>query len=281
MVKFFTLFIIFILSSNLTIAQQNTIEHSIKKGESVYSISKTYGVSINAIFELNPGSENIIYAGRTLRIPQSNSSNTSNNTVINESQISNYKVKRGETKSGLSRRFGVSIAMLEQQNPQIIRMLQAGHIINVDKTIKEAAPQAKKGEHIVVKGETLWGIARQNGINVKLLTAANENRLSEFLQIGQILVIPDKNSEISVKGEYIVKRGDTKFQLAKRYNMSIAELEEINPHIVALLMAGQTIKTDNSLTTTNTYSANTNQDTVTQLESENTTEEEEEEEDII
>lgn len=245
--KFFTLIIIFVLSSKLTIAQENIIEHSIQKGESVYVISKKYGVTMNAIFDLNPGSEDIIYAGRTLRIPNPNTTNTpSNTTVITETQISNYEVKRGETKSGLSRRFGVSINMLEQQNPQIVKMLQAGHIINVDKTIKEVERPAKEGEHYVVKGETLWGIARRNGISVELLTAVNANNLSEFLQIGQTLIIPDKNSEIPIPGQYLVKRGDTKFGLARRFNMTIAELEEKNPQIVDMLMAGHKLNVDKS-----------------------------------
>jgi LysM repeat protein len=246
--KFFTLIIIFFLSSELTVAQQNIIEHSIQKGESVYSISKKYGVSMNAIFKLNPGSEDIIYAGRTLRVPDANSSDTSTDTaaIITDSKITNYQVKRGETKSGLSRRFGVSITMLEQQNPHIINMLQAGHIINLDKTITEEKRQAKEGEHIVVKGETLWGISKQNGITVAQLTAANADKLSEFLQIGQTLIIPDQNSEPTVKGTYLVKRGDTKFSLAKRFNMTIAQLEEKNPQIVTMLMAGHILNVDNT-----------------------------------
>tara|TARA_R110002049_G_scaffold74008_4_gene191192 strand:- start:240 stop:2300 length:2061 start_codon:yes stop_codon:yes gene_type:complete len=248
-------------------AQENFIDHAIQKGESVYSISKKYGVSINAIFEVNPGSKDVIYAGNTLRIPNSNTAtSTTNNTVISDTQISNYQVKRGETKSGLSRRFGVSIAMLEQQNPHIVRMLQAGHLINLDKSIKEEERTAKAGEHIVIKGETLWGIARKNGISVAQLEAANSGRLSEFLQIGQILDIPDKNSEITTSGEYIVKRGDTKFQLAKRFNMTIAELENKNPHIVDMLMAGHRLNIDNSNTQENTFNTETSESTLTEAE---------------
>lgn len=248
--RYFTLILVLFLSLEFAIAQENYVEHSIQKGESVYMISKKYGVTVNAIFSLNPGSEDVIYAGRTLKIPNSSDTNTqvNNNTVISDSLISNYEVKRGETKSGLSRRFGVSIAMLEQQNPHIVRMLQAGHIINIDKTIIENERQAAPGEHIVVKGETLWGIARNNGISLAQLEAANAGRLSEFLQIGQTLVIPDKNAEITTEGEYLVKRGDTKFELARRFNMTIAELESKNPHIVDMLMAGHRLNVDNSRT---------------------------------
>lgn len=250
--KFLPLIIGFILCSQYARAQQRTIEHSIKKGETVYAISKAYGVRMNAIFELNPGSKDIIYAGSILLIPESNSNSSPSETsaVITDTKISNYLVKRGETKSGLARRFGVSIAMLEQQNPHTVDMLQAGHIINLDKTITENQRQAKEGEHIVVKGETLWGIAKQNGITVAQLTAANRGKLSEFLQIGQVLTIPEKSAELEDLNTYLVKRGDTKFSLAKRFNMSIAQLEDNNPHIVDMLMAGHKLDISKSDFTT-------------------------------
>ena len=192
--KFFTLIILLILSSNLITAQDNVIEHPIEKGESVYSISKKYGVTMEAIFELNPGSEDVIYAGSTLRIPNSSDSNTSSSSsaVITDTKIQNYKVKRGETKSGLSRRFGVSIAQLEQQNPHIISMLQAGHIINIDKTL-QVKQTVNEGEHLVVKGETLWGISKRYGVSLDQLINANADNLSEYLQIGQILRIPENS----------------------------------------------------------------------------------------
>ncbi|SDS76188.1 LysM peptidoglycan-binding domain-containing protein [Winogradskyella sediminis] len=243
--KYFTFILLLLFGSKFSLAQQNYIDHTIKKGESVYMISRRYGVSVNAIFNLNPGSENVIYAGRTLRIPKTdNTTTTPTNAVINDTIVRNYIVRRGETKFGLSRRFGVSINLLEEQNPHIVSMLQEGHTINLDISSEIAQPKATKGQHIVVKGETLWGISRQYGISLAQLEAANANRLSEFLQIGQSLVIPDKASEITVEGAYIVQRGDTKFQLAKRFNMTIAELEEKNPHIVTMLMAGHRLNID-------------------------------------
>ena len=115
--KCFMLIIVLVFGFNLAIAQQDNIVHSIQKGESVYQISRQYGVSVNAIFDLNPGSRDVIYAGRTLLIPNtSNSSTPTTTSQVNSNGVSNYEVQRGETKSGLSRRFGVSIAMLDQVN---------------------------------------------------------------------------------------------------------------------------------------------------------------------
>jgi LysM repeat protein len=227
----------------------NKNEHIIVKGESVYAISKKYGVTIDAIFELNPSSGDLIYPGEILRIPEVSNTNTlQNNASSDNSDIIDYQVKRGETKSGLSKRFGVSIAMLEEQNPHIINMLQAGHILKVDKTLKSKPRVSNKNEHIVVKGETLWGISKQYTVNLNALIAVNSKELSEFLQIGQTLIIPDDNTinQASPEGQYIVKRGETKYGLAKRFNMTIAALEKSNPQIVSMLMAGHKLDVTNA-----------------------------------
>ncbi len=231
------LIIVFLLSFKSLIAQEKFIEHTILKGESISIISKKYGVTINAIFELNPGSTDLIYPGEILRIPD-----------INNSNLTDYKVKRGETKFGLSKKFGISIAMLEQQNPHIINMLQTGHIIKVDKTVTlKPKASSNKNEHVVLKGETLWGISKKYKVSLKNLISLNSTQLSEFLQIGQTLIIPnDTNIKQTLsEDQYLVKRGETKYSLAKRFNMTIAELEEKNPQIVPMLMAGHKLNISN------------------------------------
>ena len=49
---------------------QSYFLHTIEKGQSLYSISSMYGVSQSDIIQLNPGCEEKIYAGQTIRIPQ-------------------------------------------------------------------------------------------------------------------------------------------------------------------------------------------------------------------
>lgn len=187
--RFFTIIIFFVLSFQLTLAQQNNKLHSIQKGENIYSISKKYGVSVEAIYELNPGTEKIIYVGQILRIPNSNSSSdTSSSSDTNtDSNGATYVVKAGDTKFSLAKRFGVTIAELEKRNPHIAAMLQTGQILSLDSAI-----------------------------------------------------------ELPVKGTYLVKHGDTKYSLAKRFGMTIAQLEEKNPHIANMLMTGHVLNVGNS-----------------------------------
>ncbi|MEM6515818.1 MAG: LysM peptidoglycan-binding domain-containing protein [Bacteroidota bacterium] len=216
--------------------QQNYKEHKIEKGETVYRISRKYGVSVRDIFNLNPGSKDVIYAGRFLKIPVS--PNQSGKAVT-------YTVVRGDTKIGLSRRFGVSVLSLVQQNPHIKKMLQAGHVLNIDPDYKSTKPDLVEGERFVTKGETLWGIAREYNISLDALLLANKDRLDGVLKVGQILRIPDIHKNFNKAGYYLVKKGDTKWGLARKFKTTVAALERENPQIVDLLLAGERIKIGN------------------------------------
>ncbi len=258
MKRFLPLVLTLALSSNLMLAQESYIEHKVEKDETIYKISRHYGVSINSILALNPGSKDNIYVGSTLRIPNSEQTTTTTTPIITQEKVLNYKVQHGNTKFSLARQFGISINYLEQQNPHIKPMLQAGHIINIDKSIPEQIPPLKPGEHRVAKDETLWRIAYNHGISLAQLKAANTHQLTEHLEIGQILTIPEKDAKFSIPGQYVVKHGDTKYSLAKRFNFSIAELENKNPHIVPTLMAGQTLNVDINHTVTTKVKNNNN-----------------------
>ena len=50
--------------------------HTIERGQTVYAIATMYGVSVEDIYRLNPGSEDGIKAGATLRVPQKESAIT-------------------------------------------------------------------------------------------------------------------------------------------------------------------------------------------------------------
>ncbi|OZV67490.1 hypothetical protein CA834_11100 [Winogradskyella aurantia] len=241
--KIFLFLSIFSLSVN---SQTGTIKHRILKGETVYRISLKYNVSIADIYELNPESKYIIKAGEILLIPQKKSSEK---TVVKKSP-DDYVVTRGETKFGISKAYGISISELERANPFIKKGLQAGHILQIPiKTVsnnkssgtRKTTSDLPSNKHIVSKGETLWGISQKYNMKLDDLIALNEENLGRFLQIGQILLV--EGNDLSKSSEtYTVKKGDTKYELSKKFNLSIAELERLNPQIVDLLRTGTVIK---------------------------------------
>ncbi|MEZ4801693.1 MAG: LysM peptidoglycan-binding domain-containing protein [Gelidibacter sp.] len=220
------------------------------KGETVFQLSRRYNVSPQDIFDLNPSSVNVIKIGEVLLIPKNENQPTAtlpSNTSSNPSNTITYAVLSGDTKYSLARKYGISVEELERQNPHIIKGLQAGHILKIQGQQNKSALSSDytiKKTHLVLKGQTLWGISKANGLTVEQLVNANSDILTGILQIGQVLKIPNlyNTSTGDSENTYLVQRGDTKYGLSKKYGVSIAELEQANPHIVKMLMAGHTIR---------------------------------------
>jgi LysM repeat protein len=230
----------FFLVAALSFAQTKT--HKVRKGENVYRISLKYGVSMESIFQANPGSREMIRAGESLTIPSG-----SQTTKKSSSSQGTYLVKRGDTKYGLSKKFGLSIKELEAQNPQIVRGLQAGHVLKIPdnkvaQATNSASGQTQKGTYVINKGETIWGISQTYGLTIQEVLNANPGIKVRNLQIGQIINLPGSEPKVSQADSYVVKAGDTKFGLSQKFSLSIAELEALNPQIVDGLYEGQLLK---------------------------------------
>ena len=90
----------------------------------------------------------------------------------------------------------------------------------------------------VKSGDTLWSIARDNGITVNELKTAN-NLTSNALTIGQLLYIPKEETEIIETEIYTVKSGDTLYSIARKYNLTVDELKKLNNLTSNSLSIGQ------------------------------------------
>lgn len=251
-IVFFLLFL-----SGSVYAQGDYQKHTVLKGETVTSIARKYGVSVSEIYKLNPNTENILYEDEEILIPKSqNSSNLNSSNQTSYGDVIFHTVQSGETKFGLSRRYGVSIEKLERENPQIVRLLQAGHRLKItggkdlypqsSQTVKSTSKTnySKIINYVVLPKETLWGISKRYGLTVDELVSVNQDVLSGVLRSGQTISIPIKDSNaVAVSNQssnsyYIVQPGDTKFGLSRKYKISINELERLNPQTVPMLQAG-------------------------------------------
>lgn len=247
---------VFQLFSWSMVAQENAVKHIVKKDETVISIAQKYKVTPNDLYKSNPDLVNGIEENSVLIIPQTkvvvNKPEQISNSVNKENEIISHRVQQGETKFGLSKRYGVSIEELERQNPQIVRMLQEGHLLTI-KGGRDSRPKAIQTENLninfdyityeVQSGETLYGLSKRFGTTVN--TLIDVNNLQSVLRSGQILKIPTKQktktSEISQGNVHIVVAGETKYGLSKRYGVTIEELERLNPHIVRMLQTGHEV----------------------------------------
>ena len=95
-------------------------------------------------------------------------------------------------------------------------------------------------EHRVASGDTYWDIARAYGVEVDLLQAANPGVRPSRLQIGQWLIVPRgpmqggmPTTRVSTTappadGVYVVQRGDTLWDIARKYGVPLDDLRRIN-----------------------------------------------------
>lgn len=117
--------------------------HEVQTGDTLYSISKKYGVSVSAIQEANGFSDNGIKVGQKIKIPDATVSASatasapaqtsktvtasSNSPAVSESSSSaaaktsansdgTYIVQKGETWFGISKKHGISVADLQKLN---------------------------------------------------------------------------------------------------------------------------------------------------------------------
>lgn len=116
------------------------------------------------------------------------------------------------------------------------------------------APPAES-EYVVVKGDSLWKIAKKNGVSVKALQAANPGIDAGRLKVGQKLVIPaganapetatGMTGSVATGGTeeiYTVKSGDTLAKIAKRNGTTVKALESENGLSTTRIKVGQKLK---------------------------------------
>ena len=183
------------------VAQENQsyFLHTIEKGQSLYSIASMYGISQADIVRLNPGTDERIYAGQTLRIPQS-----TDNTLA----PTFHTIVEGETLYSLTRRYHTTAKAICDANPGLsAQNFRAGQVICIpvaDKNLatedKKSAPQQNvqnpaespcRDMHKVKRRETVFSISRKYGITEEQLIAANpEIKDKEKLDRGSWLCIP-------------------------------------------------------------------------------------------
>lgn len=90
-------------------------------------------------------------------------------------------------------------------------------------------PVSGENYHIVKKGDSLWNIAKQYGTSISILKSLN-NLISNNLSVGQIIKLPTNNQVNSKPNTttYIVKAGDSLYQIAIKYNTTVDAIKSAN-----------------------------------------------------
>lgn len=239
-----TISLVFILSFNKITAQDSIIEHQIQKGETAYFIAQKYKVSIDEIYKLNPDSQNGIKDNQIIKIP------VHAEKAAHQKREFKHIVQPKETLFGLSKQYHISVEALQNANQETLADgLQIGQELVIPQNSDTSKPESavsSKVTHQVTAKESLFSIARQYNVSVEDLEKLNKDLLLNGLQIGQHIVIPNKRKTLDGRVRvinketffHVVEPKETKFSIAKKYGISIDQLESQNPEIVNGLIVG-------------------------------------------
>lgn len=155
-----------------------------------------------------------------------------------------YVVKKGDTLYGISNQFGVSVTELASLNNISGSNLKIGTVLKIP--TKGGTNPSTMFMYTVKKGDSLYSIA--NKYNTTVQEIMNLNYLTNTnLSVGQVLRIPENylsDDELTLPNyiNYVVKKGDSLYSIAREYNISVDTLMKDNSLTNTNLSIGQSLK---------------------------------------
>lgn len=175
---------VFKISKNNDLEDISFISHKIKRRQNLAQISSIYGVSESLILKYNDGVE--ISKNNILKIPRIIKSNLSK-----ENRLKSYVVKPKEGKWRIAYKYGISIQLLEEMNPQIGTILKLGQKIAVpNKNEVELKTVEENRDYFEIKNNIQISVLEQKlGLNKNSIIKLNPEILDR-IEKGIIIKVP-------------------------------------------------------------------------------------------
>lgn len=201
-------------------------QHRVRKGETLSHIARRYGVSIKVIQDVNriPNPRRL-QIGDTLLIPLSGYAG-GYTAPSSASGASRHRIRRGDTLYEIARAHGTSISNLLRLNPGVDPLaLRPGAVIHITpgKAMASSPSGAEDRDYVVVRGDTLSGIAKCFDVPLSHLLQVNGLTRRSTIWEGQVLQLPE-NAAPRKSATYRVKQGDTVSRIAERFRVSVRDI---------------------------------------------------------
>ena len=155
-------------------------KYAVREGDTFADIAKSYGVPVVMLMQANQGFNKRLTVGDSLVIPEYVKKKAEKKPAKSESKpaakktsnekVSVYVVQQGDNLSSISRKFGTTVAKIQELNN-----MGKSTSLSVGQKLKVAsAPEAEYKVHTVKKGEGLWDIARQYNVTIEDIVKWND-----------------------------------------------------------------------------------------------------------
>ena len=201
--------------------KENIVDYDlyiVKKGDTLYKIANNYNISVNELKKINNLTSDTLSIGQQLLVP-----------IIEESDYTIYIVKKGDSLYSIAQKYNTTVDSIKKLNNL------ASNLLSINQQLK--IPTKKEEEvqnfynYVVVPGDTLYSIAKNNNTTVETIKSIN-NLSSNVIDVGMQLKLP-------INFVYTVKKGDSLYSIAQKYNTTVDELKRKNNLSSNLLSIGQ------------------------------------------
>lgn len=206
--------------------------HKVKKGDTLYSLSKKYGVSVQAIRELNGMSDNRLSIGQVLKIkPKQEAVKPTPKPVAPPPAVPPGQTAATTPKpSSVADTTAVSLSELPDEYFHVVKPKENLYriAVNSDITFKdilrynnltEDQTSIQPGQRLLIKDPATY-------IRPAATTTAPPTEQSRTPDL--VITAPVDPDSIIIEKVYIVQRKDTLFKIARENEMTVEELKKIN-----------------------------------------------------
>jgi cell wall-associated NlpC family hydrolase len=245
--------------------QNNDLTHEVLNRESWYSIARKYGVTVSALQKANQSLEkSSLKTGQKISVPSKSSALSDQITVT----------------------FGEDKGLKSEKKSAKIETPVQVDIASKSVSSVENANTENTTTRVVLPKESLYSIAKKYGLTIEEIKKANPKLGNKSLKAGQSISLPVKekiNSSVveenaskkkpeheTLSSKVVVEKTkettenktedkaeniiihevlpkETKYGIAKKYGLSVAELEKQNPSVVKKLLVGSVLKISTSV----------------------------------
>ena len=269
---------------NTTSVSKANGTYTVKAGDTLYGISRKFGMSLSQLISSNGiSTSSIIRPGQTLRVVGGEASATVVRTSTSTARTSggNYVVQSGDTLYSIARRSGMSLnSLLTLNSLSQSSIIYPGQSLTVSqsegnfstpvstKTNSASSVVSTSGTYTVKSGDTLYSIARRSGVSLNSLLSLNGLSQSSVIRPGQTLnvsgasnttvatPVSSTSQATSTSGTYTVKAGDTLYRIAHNHGISLRTLLSVNGlSETSTIRPGQQLVVSGSAQATTSYSS--------------------------
>ena len=245
--------------SVVTIAGESYYVHTVRPGDTFYSLGKTYETDEETIRRNNPHTDDGLKTDQVIKIPVRRNEAKPLSERKKRKLFDVHTVNQGETAYSISKRYGVGLDVLMEDNEGFDpARLSIGQRINIRKAslgtsdaeeIEEQIESYKDAlnsvsdrftHHVVERGETLYSLGKRFGVPVDTIERYNDAILRDGLRSGSIVRIPLPDTLVRREPFPVDTLAESLLAVSPGERLAVKAIDVTKPVRVALLLPMKT-----------------------------------------